>query len=147
MNTALYLHNITAPAEELNVFRNTLKKIGTVEDDLRFSLEEQTHWYTDVCKGIFGNNHTTSYKLFKQKGWDERTKEQVGPAIYFDEQVPKEEDYKLVDSDKLLTEVSMRLKRLYSHQKIFGMFCDKNTDRDVLEKEINDLTVKDYADL
>ena len=144
MNDSLYVHNITASAEELNAFRNTLKKIETVSDNLRFSLEADKKWYSTWNHGIWGRDYTWVYKLFKQDGQDETTKEQLGNTIYCDEDAEayiEDTDYKMVQPSELLTEISLRLKKFYSHQKIFGMFNEKNTDKDYLRKEIDEITI------
>lgn len=147
MNDALCLLNITASTEELNTFRNTLKKIGMVEDNLRFFLEANKKWYTTLNNGIWGRNYTWSYKLLKQTGEDTTTKEQIGNTIYTEEFEQGEDGYsvtadgKIVKPSELLIEISTRLKKFYSHQKIFGLFSDKDIDKALLTEEINELTI------
>lgn len=149
MNDPLYIHNLTASAEELNVFRNTLKKIGTINDNLRFSLEADKEWYRTLKFGVWGKNYTWSYKLFKQTGDDESTKEQIGNTIYTENFEPGEDGYsvtankdcKIVEPSELLEEISLRLKKFYNRQKIFGMFNSTNTDKEDLRKEIEELTI------
>ena len=68
MNETLRLHNITAPAEELDVFVKTLKTIGKTDDNIRFSLQSEQKWYDTMSHGIKGKNYTWCFKLFKQNG-------------------------------------------------------------------------------
>ena len=153
MNESLYLHNILASDKELNTFRNTLKKIGTVDDNLRFSLEAGKSWYKTLSNGIWGHDFAWNFKLFKQAGEDETTKEQLGNTIFTQEFEPNEDgyavmadkDYKVVDLSELLIEISSRLKKFYSHQKIFGMFNDTNEDKNALKEEINAITIPNYV--
>ena len=132
MNNDLYLHNIVAPTENLNIFKNTLKKIGEVNDNLVFFIKEQKNWYTTCINGIYGRDYKTSYKLYKQTGNDESTKEQLGSAIYFDREVPKESEYKIISPSDLLKEVSARLENYY-----------ENITRDSIKKEIDELTIRE----
>ena len=144
MNKDLYLHNFLAPAEELNVFRNTLKRIGMVDDNVLFSLEAKNNWHNSLSNGVLSKNFIRSYQLFKQNGQDETTKEQIGNIIFTDEDKSNQmetDDFSIVAPDELLVEISTRLKKFYRHEKIFGMLSDNPASKAGLEKEIEELTV------
>jgi len=84
------------------------------------------------------------FKLFKQEGQDETTKEQLGSAIYTNKELQSDidkDDYSLVSQDKLLVEISNRLKNFYKREKIFGLFQEQDTDKNLLIQQINELTV------
>ena len=144
MNKDLYLHNVLASAEELSTFRNTLRRIGMVDDNVLFSLEAKKNWYNSLSNGVLGKNFIRSYRLFKQTGQDETTKEQIGNIIFTDEDKSNRmetDDFSIVEPSELLAEISTRLKKFYRHEKIFGMFGDTPADKAALEKEIEELTV------